>query len=295
MKPYLILPLLLVIATSAFGQETREEGAADTVEKGKTSLNLATIYANNASYYGQTSAERLPYVLGNASLNFPSGFFLSAGAYKLLNLGSGVSGIDLSAGYDFKLAKQLSGSLSFSHSFFPDSSLLLQSTNPDMASASLSYDLNVVKTGLTADYAIGDENALFAAFEISKSIDLGSLFSRKDYISFDPAVEIVGGTQRITTVEEMPATTTNGNGNSNGRKFLFLPLPSSSKTSAPQYRQVTSSSFDLLSYNIKLPISYNRANYAVEATYQGSILGKKVDGYTNKLNSFFYLGLYYSF
>jgi len=293
MKPYLILSLLLSVAASAFGQEKREETAVDTVEKAKTSLNLATIYANNASYYGQTSAERLPYVLGNASLNFPGGFYLSAGAYKLLNLGSGISGVDLSAGYDFKLSKQLSGSASFSHSFFPDSSLLLQSTNPDMASASLSYDWDVITTGLTADYAIGDENALFATFNVSKSIDLGSLLSPKDYISFDPAVEVVGGTQHITTTEELPSQTTNGNGN--GKKFLFLPLPSSSKTSAPQYRQVTSSSFDLLSYNIKLPISYNRANYAIEATYQGSVLGKKVDGYTNKLNSFFYLGFYYSF
>jgi hypothetical protein len=280
---------LFLVGFSALAQKTT---SADTAETPKTSLSLASIYASDANYYGQTSVDRLPYVLANATLNFPSGFFLSAGAYKLINIGSGVSGIDLSAGFDFKLSKNLSSSLSFSRSFFPDSSLFLQSANLNMASGSLSYDWQWLKTGLYADYAIGDQSALFTTFSASKLFDLGSI-TAKDYISFEPSVDIIGGTQRITTTEEISE---NGGGSGEGdllskvRRRLIR-----NNNGAQQYREITSSSFDLLSYNLKLPVAYNRANYAIEATYQGSILSNKVDGASQKPRSFLYLGFYYMF
>lgn len=291
MKQYLFLLIaLFFVGFSALAQKTTSaETAADTTETPKTSLSLASIYASDANYYGQTSVDRLPYVLANATLNFPSGFFLSAGAYKLINIGSGVSGIDLSAGFDFKLSKNLSSSLSFSRSFFPDSSLFLQSANLNMASGSLNYDWQWINTGLYVDYAIGDQSALFTTFNVSKLFDLGGITS-KDYISFEPSVEVVGGTQRITTTEEVPQ---NSDGSRNPVVDL-INLPNG-KSRKPQYRQIESNSFDLLSYNLKLPVAYNRANYAVEATYQGSILSNKVEGASQKPRSFLYLGFYYMF
>src|SRR5688572_12918977 len=101
---YLIFIVLISGSFNVFAQSPdRTDIETDTTETPKTSLTLATIYANDASYYGQASTERLPYVLGYASLSFPNGFFLAGGAYKLINYGSGISGVDLSAGYDFKL------------------------------------------------------------------------------------------------------------------------------------------------------------------------------------------------
>ncbi|MBC7912929.1 MAG: hypothetical protein H7Y07_02300, partial [Pyrinomonadaceae bacterium] len=249
MKRNIFILLILVMNSFVFAQKS--DVKADSTEKTKTSLSLASIYASDASYYGQTASERLPYVLANASLNFASGFFISAGAYKLITIGSGISGIDLSAGFDFKLTKKLSSSISYTRSFFPDSSLLLQSTNVNMASASLSYDWKVFNTGLNVDYAIGDENALYMTFNISKSLDLGSI-GAKDYISIEPTFQLAGATQRITTTEVIPPPQRGG----------FLPLPLSKKARKPQYREVTETSFDLLSYNLKLPLAYNRANYA---------------------------------
>ena len=292
MKQYLFLLIALFWGgSSAFAQNpTSLVADPDTAETPKTTLNLATIYASDASYYGQASVDRLPYVLANATLNFPSGFFLSAGAYKLINIGSGVSGVDLSAGFDFKLSKNLSSSLSFSRSFFPDSSLFLQSANLNMASASLSYDWQWLKTGLYADYAIGDQSALFTTFSASKSFELGSI-TAKDYISFEPSIDIVGGTQRITTTEEVPQ---NGNGEG-GFGSKIGRIIRGNNNSAPQYRSIESNSFDLLSYSLKLPVAYNRANYAIEATYQGSILSNKVEGASQKPRSFLYLGFYYMF
>lgn len=290
MKKYLYLSLALFAGLStAFAQKSeRSDSKTDSTEVPKTSLSLASIYASDASYYGQVSNERLPYVLANASLNFPSGFFLSAGAYKLINIGSGISGVDLTAGYDFNITKNLTSSVSFSRSFFPDSSLFLQSANLNMASASVNYDWQWLNTGINADYAIGDQSALFMTFTASKLIDLGSI-SSKDYISLEPAIEVVGGTQRITTTEEIPQNNEGAGGLS---KIINFPRRNNR---SPEYREIESSSFDLLSYNLKLPLAYNRANYAVEATYQGSILSNKVDGASQKPRSFLYLGFYYIF
>ncbi|MBC7916152.1 MAG: hypothetical protein H7Y07_18765, partial [Pyrinomonadaceae bacterium] len=153
----------------------------------------------------------------------------------------------------------------------------------NMASASLSYDWKVFNTGLNADYAIDDESALYMTFNISKSLDLGSL-GAKDYISLEPTFQLAGATQRITTTEVIPPPQRGG----------FLPLPLSKKARKPQYREVTTTSFDLLSYNLKLPLAYNRANYAIEATYQGSVLSKAASD-SQKIRSFFNLGFYYIF
>jgi len=291
MKHFLYLTFVLFAGALPAIAQSSAQIKNDTTEKAKISLSLATIYASDASYYGQASTERLPYVMASASLNFPSGFFLSAGSYKLLNYGSGVSGVDLSAGFDFKLSKNLSSSLSYTRSFFPDSSLLLQSTNLNMASASLSYDWHFLSTGLYADYAIGDQSALYMSFDVTKAFDFGSLFSSKDYISFEPAFELVGGTQSIITTEEVPPAKGNGNG---GGGIVPILLPRKNNR-PPQYRTVEETSFDLLSYNLKLPLAYNRASYAVELTYQGSVLSNRVEGASSKPRSFMYLGFYYIF
>ena len=296
MRQNFILLLLLFSAALARAQD-RAEVETDSAETPGTSLTLASVYASDASYYGQTAGDRLPYVLANASLSLPSGFFISAGAYKLINYGSGISGIDLTAGYDFNITKNLSSTVSFTRSFFPGSALLLQSTNVNMASAALNYDWQWLTTGLNADYAIGDQNALYMTFDASKFIAIASL-TAKDYISVEPTFQLVGGTQRIATIEQVPQDESGGDGlipfpGKSGKKE-FLPLPVS-KNKNPQYREVENSSFDLLSYNFKLPLAYNRSSYVLEATYQASVLSKQIEGASQKPRSFFFLGFYYMF
>jgi len=70
----------------------------------KSSLTLAAIYGNTANYYGQTTDEKLPYLLTNATYRLKSGFYISAGVLKLLNCGNAVASVDLSAGYGFNFS-----------------------------------------------------------------------------------------------------------------------------------------------------------------------------------------------
>lgn len=279
---YLIIFLLVNLSSVA---QTSER---DSLPVKKTSLTLAVIYSSDANYYGQTTSGRLPYILTYAGIKFPAGFFLSAGAYKLINTGTGISGIDLTGGYDFKFSENLSSGISYTRSFYPDSSLLLQATNLNTFSALLNYDWNWLTTGINADYIPGEEGGLFLTFNSTKSIEITS-FSPRDYISFDPAFAVVGSTQRISTTEQIPSSSSGGKGG----KIERLPFNKNNQTQ--EYKTIEKTNFNLLSYSLKLPLSYNRANYSVEASYQATLTSNYVESISKEPRSFFSLGFYYVF
>ena len=277
--------ILLIISNLSVLAQTPSR---DSLQIKKPTFILAAIYSSDASYFGQTTTERLPYILAHASVKLPNGFFLSTGTYKLINAGSGISGVDLTAGYEFKLSQNLSSAISYSRSFYPDSSLFLQSTNLNTFSGELNYDWSWLTTGINADYIPGEEGALFLSFNAGKSIEIAS-FKNNDYISFDPLFTIVGSTQRILTTEQVPSSTSGGKGGG------VVRLPFNKRNEKTQYRTVEKTSFNLLSYNLKLPVAYNYTNYTFEVAYQGTSGGNTVESAWNNARSFFSMGIYYMF
>lgn len=268
--------------------------AADSIQTETTepplSLIIAAIYSSNADYFGQTAAERLSYVLTNASLRFSNGIYLSASAYKLFNYGSGISAADLGIGYELDITKKLASSFGYSRSFYPANSPFVQAANDNTLSGSLAYDWNWFNTTLSADYAFGESEDVFAGFSTSKLISLGSLVKDKDLISIEPAVQIVAGTQQFyktyTTREDIKDKLL--------EKFKDKGLPpgldnGTTTTTVPYSR------FDLLSYSLNLPLAYSRVHYTFEAAYKISILSDKVETISDKPRSFFNLSFYYLF
>ncbi|HEX8378825.1 MAG TPA: hypothetical protein VF602_13490 [Pedobacter sp.] len=309
MKSYILFALIVFYGTLLSAQSTAQSNTtSDTTEKAKTSLRLGALYSSNISYYGQTAAERLPYTFGYAQLFLRNGLYLTAQTYKLLNSESGISGAGLTAGYSFDLSKSLSGTLSYGRSFYPDSSRLFQSVNQDVASASLNYDWQWLTTRLDADYALGSESAFYSTFNLSKYIDLGLSFSSKDYLTLEPSIEIVGGTQRFPETKSIQKDDDSGIGlpqlppkppkkgdkaekNGRGLGIITGQLPGPNEQSSTT---VISAPFGLLAYSFNLPLAYNRANYTLEVTYQG-IVPAKSSGNSQKLQSFFNLGFNYTF
>lgn len=290
--------VVLLSSLSVFGQSSN----TDTTTA-KTSLTLATIYGSNISYYGQIAESPTPYVVGYGRLTLPVGLWLSGQSYKLFDSSQGISGLNVSLGYDFNLSKKLSGNISYGRSFYPEDSELFQSVNVDMASAALAYDWKWLSTGLSVDYGLSQGDVFYTTFNATKIIDLGLSLSSKDYFTLEPLVEVVGGTQVFyNTSEEQPGTPQNPNGGGllggvpvigkNG-KPLRNPrsIPGSDKNES---KTVATTSFDVLSYNFSLPVVYNRTNYSIEASYQGAVLSKSVSDF-QKLQSFFNLGFYYTF
>ena len=280
-RGYILFTLAFFIASRAFSQVDSIE-----VEPKRNTITLAGIYGNNANYYGQTAEQKLPYFLSNAALSLKNGLFFSVGSYKLVNAGGSlISELDLTAGFEHQLTKKLNGSLAYSRSIFAKNSPLLGAANQNTISASLAYDLSFIKTGFNTYYAFGTQRDLFLSFTASKSLNLGSISRDKDFISFEPGLELVGGT--LHYLEEYIV-----------RRDRRSPMPIDPLLRPRELNYTmtrNASSFDMISYNMNFLLGYNRQNYLLEAGWQVSSLGKNVSETKQKPRSFFNLSFYYQF
>lgn len=248
-----------------------------------SSLTLAAIYGSTANYFGQTTDEKLPYILSHAAYKLKDGLYFSASALTLLNNARGVAAVDLTAGYGFTPFKNAEGSLSYTRSFYQKNAPLLQASNENNLNAELSFT-HFLTSSLSADYAFGKQSDVFVSFTNSKLISLGS-FSDNDFISLEPTFSVIGGSQRYyqtyTTEKER-------------RKKLLDPLlpgpPPKTETTT-----IESTKFDVLAYTFSLPLAYNRTNYTVEASYQATLASKNMVEGSDKPVSIFNLGFYYMF
>jgi hypothetical protein len=278
MKFKLILVLSMIVALNVKAQQ-------DSLKK--TTITLAAIYSSNISYYGQVTNEKLPYILANATVRFPIGIYISAGSYKLFNYGSGLSESDLGIGYDHDFSNQFNMGISYTRSFFPANSPLLQAANENNLNLAANYSWKWFKSTLTTDYAFGTQNDIFFSLNNSKEISLGTLFSEENLIFIEPAIELTAGTQRFYetyVIEKGKRDQANGKG-----RGLQLPQNSNS-TVTTAYNNI-----NLMSYNFKLPLSLSRKSYIAEISYQLSILGPKAQTEVKHQQSFLGLAFYYQF
>lgn len=270
-----------------FGQAD-STGEATSSIPAKSTITLGSVYANNASYYGQMAKENTPYVAVAANYQLKSGIYFTAQSYKLLNENtSTVSAVSLGAGVGFNLSKNLSADLSYSHSFYPEYSPLLQAANLDNASIALSYD-GWIKPTLTGDYAFGKTSDAFVTGAISKAINLFSI-GNKDIVTITPSADIVAGTQHFyqTYVTKKKLR--------DSLLGIFPVPPFGNPPADNNTNTVETTDFNILSYNFKFPLAYNRPHYLVEAAYQLSLLSNDVEASPGKVNSFLTFSFYYQF
>jgi len=255
----------------------------------KATVTLAALYNSNVSYYGQATKEKLPYVLVNATLRLPVGLRFSVGSYKLLNYGSGISETDIGVGFDHDFNEKLTIGTSYTRSFFPENSPLLQASNENNLNISSTYHWGWLQTSLDVDYAFGTKRDIFLSLNNSKEISLGNVFNEKNSIYIEPAIEVIAGTRYFyETYTIMKGRRDQGNGK-------WESPPGNSGNAGTTTVTSESQHFNLLSYNFKLPLGFSRANYIAEISYQLSILGVKAEEELKKQQSFFGLAFYYQF
>lgn len=258
---------------------------SDSLEK--TSYTFAALYNSNINYYGQVTEEKLPYILLNATVRTPFNLYFSASSYKFINYGSGISGTDLSIGYDYNFNNRLTTGLAYSHSFYPAHSPLLQASLTNNINGTLSYLWPWFKSTLDIDYAFGSDQDIFFSLASSKDISLGSLFNEKDLISIEPSLELVAGTRNYYETY-IRAKNQRGQEMGNGKP------PSNPGNSGQVIEYIPSKSFSMLTYNAKLPLNYSRGTYLIELSYQLSLLAPS-DEEIKKAQSFLGLAFYYQF
>jgi hypothetical protein len=278
---------LIVLKCGAQTDSLKNSVETDTA-KPKSTLTTGVTYCNNADYYGQVALDRLPYIAVAATYLLKSRFYFSGMAYKLLNDTQGfISATNIGAGYNFKLFKNLSAGLSYSHTFYPSNSPFLQASNPDNASVEFTYE-NWLSITASGDYAFGQTSDIFAKLGLSKMISLGNI-GKKDIITLTPAFEVVSGTQRFyqTYITQKRLV--------DSLLGILLPPLTGSQTPGSTAFTKTITTMNLISYNLKVPLAYNRANYLIEVQYQLSALSNEAETGAGKVNSFLSFSFYYQF
>lgn len=289
MKSVIFFIIVVLFYNVCFGQtDSSALSSPDSIPANKSTLTLGTVFANNASYYGQKSEENTSYGALAATYHFKSGIYFSGLAYKLLQeRTSSVSAASLGAGIEFKLGKKLSADLSYNHSFFPAYSPLLQAGNAENASIAFTYS-KWLDMSLTGDYAFGKTTDGFVTGGIAKTINLFSI-SKKDIVSINPSADIVAGTQHFYQtylLEQKLRDSVLG--------IIMAPI-TGEPPPTPSNVTTESTKFNILSYNFKFPLAYNRAHYVLEVNYQVSVLSQYAQSGPGKVNTFLTASFYYQF
>ena len=268
------------------GNIARITADSDTLVR-KRSISAGVSYGSDASFFGRTGPVRYPFLSTDAIFNSKSGVFVYGSAYKVLGSIPTVDEIDLGAGYVYHLSSKFSGNVSYTRFIFDRDALIIKSASSNDINLNNSYDWKILKSGVILDYLFGESDDFFVTITNSKYFETNwSIFDDKDYLSFNPGINIILGTQNFVQKYNM---------NHPGRLgFGDYDLIGPPIIGAEKYAK-HNSEIDMLNYSFKIPIAYNRPHYTFEFSYKYSIPVNVEGILRNHKESFYNLTFYYVF
>lgn len=294
MRYYLILGFLWACAAQAmpvlhYNGEAGERPAApadtDTVIR-KQSVSLGVNYGSDVQFFGRTGPIKYPYLSADAIYNFKTGFFVYGSAVQVVGYYPIVDEVDLGAGYLYHYSRNFTGTASYTRFLFTrDAAQVIKSASSNDIDWKNSYDWKILKSSLTFDYLFGKQNDYFITLNVSKYFETNwSIFDDKDYLSFNPGVAMIVGTQNF--VQRYSLDHFDKFGSSDHISGLGVP---------PSFHDFDNGRFRALNYSIKLPVAYNRPHYTLEASWKYSIPVNVEGALKNRHEVFFNLTFFYLF
>lgn len=250
----------------------------------KQSLSIGVTGGSNASFFGRTSPKRYRYYTADLIYNSKSGFFAYGSLWKVAGSFPNIDEIDVGGGYYYRLWKNVTGSVSYSHFFFNRDAQIIKSLSTNNIDMKTTYDWHLFRSSVSFDYLFGKATDIFFTPSVSRRIEpRWGVFDNKDYLTFTPAFTIIMGTQNF--VERYSDNEREDPNPEAGYGHELDDLQSANSN-----RQ-----FKPLNYSIKLPIAYNRPHYTIEANTRYSIPVNVEGQLKNKKELFFNLTFYYLF
>jgi hypothetical protein len=267
--------------------DTAAKIKADTTQPvvKKASVSAGVSYGSDVQFFGRTGPIKYPYVSADAIYNTKNGFFLYTYGVKILGYNPLFDEIDLGGGYLYHYTKQFTGTVSYTHFFFNrDAAQVIRSASSNDINWKNTYDFKLFKFNATTDYLFGAENDFFLTLNVTKHFESKfSIFDDKDYLTLEPGFSTIMGTQNF--VQRYASD------HDYHLDFddLFMPNANSPRQASDN------SQFNMLNYNFKIPIAYNRPHYTLEFAYKYSIPVNVEGLLRNHHESFYYLTFYYVF
>jgi hypothetical protein len=293
MKYYFVLLLLIIgaVANAAalkpfLYKEDKHITTKDTDSVvRKQFVSVLVNYGSDVQFFGRTGPIKYPFISTDFVYNAKSGFFVYGSAVKVLGYKPLVDEFDIGTGFFYKYNKNVSGTISYSRFFFAKAAAeVIKSASSNDINFKNSFDWKIAKSSITADYLFGKSSDFFLSINTSKYIETNwGIFDDKDYLSFNPGISAIFGTQNFVQKFSMdhPA------------RFTLYDV-SAPLEGSPE-RPYNNGRFNALNYNIKLPIAYNRPHYTLEAAWKYSIPVNVEGQLKNRHEVFFNLTFYYLF
>jgi hypothetical protein len=268
------------------GQAIRLISDSDTVFR-KRSISIGGTFGSDIQFFGRTGPVKYPYLSTDAIYNFKSGFFVYASGVQVFGYNPLVDELDLGTGYLYKYSKAFSGSFSYTRFMFnKNAPAVITSASSNDINFKNSFDWKFAKSSLVFDYLFGDANDYFITLNTSKHFETNwSIFDDKDYLTFDPTISAIFGTQNFV-----------GRYSTEHMDRLDFDHPSIPGLDVPPaFANYNNGRFNALNYSFKLPIAYNRPHYTFEASWKYSVPVNVEGALKNHHEVFFNLTFYYLF
>jgi hypothetical protein len=263
----------------------KEPDAAETKAR---ALFAGVTYGNNSSFLGRYQTQVLPYYSADISYKTKAGLWFSCVAYGISGTATLVDEIDLLAGWNFNVSKRLDASLFYTRYFFTETTDLLKSSVQNTTSASLGLDWGLLYSKISSNYIFGGANDVFLVFDNSRYIEFPRVFNDKDYLSIEPKVSIIAGTQTFVESHMISQGTPvsvpigGGPGGPRGR-------PSGGGSTYSTTAESSRTSFNILSYEVSLPLAYTTGRLSFEVSGRYCKPVNLLEG-DNSVPQFFFTG-----
>ena len=256
----------------------------DTIFR-KQSISVGTSYGSDIQFFGRTGPIKYPFVSTDVIYNSKSGFFVYGSVFNVLGYTPLVDEVDLGGGYLYNYSKNVTGTLSYTRFIFnKDAAQVIKSASSNDIDFKNSYNWGFAKSSIITDYLFGQASDFFVTVNTSKYIETKwSVFDDKDYLSFNPTISAIFGTQNFVERYYLDHQYRLDVQN------IFAPPPGNKP---PDY---DNGRFNALNYSVKIPIAYNRPHYTLEASWKYSIPVNVEGPLKNRHEVFFNLTFYYLF
>ena len=214
-------------------------------EKNAASLTIGSGFSSNLHYYGRTDSLKSNALIPNLSFEFGKGFFINASFIFINNKTKSVdyTAAVAGAGYKFGAEEGLAGSI-YADKFFYQNNQLVQSSQTGQAGFSLSWLNKVADINLGSSVVFSDNTDFFTSLGLDHPFRFGK---EATVFSISPTVTANAGSQNFTHSYLLK------------RNIFLFPLADE------QFTQ-TSKRFQLLSYDISVPMEFVHNNLSIHIT-----------------------------